>query len=78
MKTRINHKTIIKFAQQAGADFSKERDEGSYQNFSLSTYTKLYHEYQSKKMLAHFKKMLREVAKEINERNQNANSRTAC
>lgn len=78
MKYRMNYKNMIKFAEQAGADFSKTREEGMYENLSLNTYTKLYHEHQSKKMLAHFKKMLRQVAKEINERNQNVNSRTAC
>lgn len=44
MRTRVSFKKIFKFAEQAGADFSKDKEAGRYANFTLYEFTKLYHD----------------------------------
>ena len=51
---------MVRLAMEAGADYSKEREEGMYTNLSLYKYTKAYHEYQVKRM----KKVIRQLIQE--------------
>jgi hypothetical protein len=49
---------------EAGADYSKEREEGMYTNLSLYRYTKAYHEYQVKRMKKIIRQSIREALEE--------------
>lgn len=51
---------MVRLAMEAGADYSKEREDGMYTNLSLYKYTKAYHEYQVKRM----KKIIRQSIRE--------------
>jgi hypothetical protein len=44
---RVNHKTIIRLAIQAGADYKKFNKR--YENFSLARYTELLNEHMHKR-----------------------------
>ena len=55
---------MIRLAMEAGADFSKEREEGMYTNLSLYRYTKAYHEYQVKRMKKVIRQSIREALEE--------------
>jgi hypothetical protein len=44
---RVNHKTIIRLARQAGADYKKF--DKRYENFSLARYTELLVEHLNKR-----------------------------
>jgi hypothetical protein len=55
---------MIRLAMEAGADYSKEREEGMYTNLSLYKYTKAYHEYQVKRMKKIIRQSIREALEE--------------
>ena len=55
---------MIRLAMEAGADYSKQREEGMYTNLSLYKYTKAYHEYQVKRMKRNIRLAIRDALEE--------------
>jgi hypothetical protein len=55
---------MIRLAMEAGADYSKQREEGMYTNLSLYRYTKAYHAYQVKRMKKIIRQSIREALEE--------------
>jgi len=55
---------MIRLAMEAGADYSKQREEGMYTNLSLYKYTKAYHAYQVKRMKKVIRQSIREALEE--------------